>query len=169
MFLDPGLGFGLPAPEELGLGFCDCEMLGTSVQFGRGNGDYRFYNAAKARRNHYGNHQNSPRPRTAGGGGAVAGGSPVKPMAADEREPEDMARSDEAVAEREPEDMARSDEAVAKKTATALSSSSSSSAASVGDRSSNLDRFLESTTPSVPAQYLSKVNTLKLFFFPSVS
>ena len=57
---------------------------------------------------------------------------------------------------RKPENRTGSEESLKKTAAIPSSSSSMSSSASVGDRSSNLDRFLESTSPSVPAQYLSK-------------
>ncbi|KAJ6803371.1 uncharacterized protein M6B38_313995 [Iris pallida] len=69
-------------------------MLGTSLQFAKSNGDDRFYDTAKVRRNHSGHHRHN------------------------------------------------------------------SAAAAPPDRtvgSGNLDRFLDSTTPSVPAQHLSKM------------
>ncbi|ONK81771.1 uncharacterized protein A4U43_C01F32710 [Asparagus officinalis] len=111
-------------------------MLGTSLQFGRGNGDDRFYSAAKARRNHYRDHRNPPRSRTAGGGDQVMTG-----------------KSSEAETRVGFEEDMKKPEAIV----SSLSSSSlTSSIESVGDRSSNLDRFLESTTPSIPAQYVSK-------------
>lgn len=116
-------------------------MLGTSLQFGRGNGDDRFYSAAKARRNHYRDHRNSPRSRIAGGSERVM---TEKSLEAEIRVglEEDLKKSEAIVS--------------------SLSSASlTSSIESVGDRSSNLDRFLESTTPSVPAQYVSKVETFR--------
>ncbi|KAJ6799104.1 Uncharacterized protein M6B38_209475 [Iris pallida] len=83
-------------------------MLGTSLQFAKSNGDDRFYDASKARRN-----SQRPRSPTAAPPGKRAGSE-------------------------EPE-----------KAATAT--------VSVSTSSSNLDRFLEYTTPSVPAQYFSKM------------
>ncbi|KAJ0962679.1 hypothetical protein J5N97_027801 [Dioscorea zingiberensis] len=121
-------------------------MLGAGLQFGRGHGEDRFYNAAKARRNP---HQNSFRPRSSasasvgvdhaasGGGASLATVAVVKgkTVVSDGREPENRTGSDPPC-----------------KTASVSSSSSEPEV----PPPCNLVRFLISTTPSVPAQYLSK-------------
>nr|XP_010906992.1 uncharacterized protein LOC105033774 [Elaeis guineensis] len=94
----------------------------------------------RSRRSHHQLHQNPHRRRTAGVGAAVSlappPGSRDKFMSLDSREPEERAgRSEES---------------------SKSSASSSSSSGSMAAPSCNLDRFLKSTTPSVPAQYLPK-------------
>ncbi|XP_039124306.1 uncharacterized protein LOC120260809 [Dioscorea cayenensis subsp. rotundata] len=106
-------------------------MMGTSIQFGRVHGDDRFYNAAKARRNP---HHYPFRPRSSASSSSGAGSSAASTVS-NGREPENRTGS-------EPQSKA-----------TAVLSSPSGP---VAPSRCNLDRFLESTVPSVPAQYLSK-------------
>ncbi|XP_008792833.1 uncharacterized protein LOC103709317 [Phoenix dactylifera] len=94
----------------------------------------------RSRRSHHQLHQNTIRRRTAGGSAAASlappPGSRDKFASLDSREPEERAgRSEES---------------------SKSSANSSSSSASTAAPSCNLDRFLKSTTPSVPAQYLPK-------------
>ncbi|KAH7682568.1 hypothetical protein IHE45_05G130300 [Dioscorea alata] len=106
-------------------------MMGTSIQFGRAHGDDRFYNAAKARRNP---HHYPFRPRSSASSSSGAGSFAASTVS-NGREPENRTGS-------EPQSKA-----------TAVASSPSGP---VGPSRCNLNRFLESTVPSVPAQYLSK-------------
>ncbi|XP_010248942.1 PREDICTED: uncharacterized protein LOC104591427 [Nelumbo nucifera] len=116
-------------------------MLGAGLQFGRSHGEDRFYNPVKARRNHH-NQQQQPQQqqhqqqlqRTRNNGALSP--SPTtkgKAVVSDNREPENRVGSEETS---KPVAMPASEPSIAPP--------------------SNLDRFLESTTPSVPAQYLSK-------------
>ncbi|KAG1368131.1 5-hydroxytryptamine receptor 1F [Cocos nucifera] len=94
----------------------------------------------RSRQSHHQLHQNPLRRRTAGVGAAVSLGPPPgsrdKFMSLDSREPEERAgRSEES---------------------SKSSANSSSSSGPMAAPSCNLDRFLKSTTPSVPAQYLPK-------------
>lgn len=114
--------------------------MGTSIQFGRVHGDDRFYNAAKARRNP---HHYPFRPRSSASSSSGAGSSAASTVS-NGREPENRTGS-------EPQSKA-----------TAVLSSPSGP---VAPSRCNLDRFLESTVPSVPAQYLSKVSPALQFFF----
>ncbi|XP_042501013.1 uncharacterized protein LOC122078888 [Macadamia integrifolia] len=126
-------------------------MLGTGLQFGRAHGEDRFYNPVKARRNHHQQQQQQqqqkqqqqqPQQQTQqqqsqrtriNGPVNTAVSTKGKAVVSDNREPENRAGSDEN----------------SKPMATPASES-------IIAPPSNLDRFLESTTPSVPAQYLSK-------------
>ncbi|RRT81585.1 hypothetical protein B296_00005330 [Ensete ventricosum] len=101
-------------------------MLGSSLQLGRRHGEDRFYTAAMALRGH---HQNSLRTRSS----AAASAAFLNPARL-------LAFKDKPVVgdRRQPEDR------------------SSPSSTRAADASCNLDRFLESTTPSVLAHYLSK-------------
>lgn len=106
------------------------EMLGAGLQLTRGRGDDRFYNSAKARRANQ-NQRTGDQLRRAQSD-VTASQSP-SPKVAVNREPENRTRSEEqpkpvAIPVYEP----------------------------VVSPLSNLERFLESITPSVPAQYLSK-------------
>lgn len=103
------------------------EMLGAGLHFGRG--EDRFYNPMKARRNHQ--NQLPQRPRN---GGRVSAAAAAKGRVVNSENRELESRS------------AASDEAA-----------EVSGSSPVKATRSNLDRFLESTTPSVPAQYLPKV------------
>ncbi|RWR72232.1 hypothetical protein CKAN_00044400 [Cinnamomum micranthum f. kanehirae] len=103
-----------------------CEMLGAGLHFGRG--EDRFYNPMKARRNHQ--NQLPQRPRN---GGRVSAAAAAKGRVVNSENREVESRS------------AASDEAA-----------EVSGSSPVKATRSNLDRFLESTTPSVPAQYLPK-------------
>uniref|UniRef100_A0A5B6YXJ2 DUF789 domain-containing protein n=1 Tax=Davidia involucrata TaxID=16924 RepID=A0A5B6YXJ2_DAVIN len=108
-------------------------MLGAGLQFGRG--EDRFYNPAKARRNRQ-NRQNQDQLRRAQSDVTVSQSPSIKdkPVVSPvKREPENRAESEEppnpiAVSALEP----------------------------VVSPLCNLERFLESVTPSVPAQYPSK-------------
>lgn len=104
-------------------------MLGAGLHFGRG--EDRFYNPVKARRNHQ--NQLQQRHRSGGGVGVASAAAAAKgsTVISENREPESRS--------------AGSDEAEAPGSAPVRASWS------------NLDRFLKSTTPSVPAQYPSKV------------
>ncbi|KAJ0989191.1 hypothetical protein J5N97_007547 [Dioscorea zingiberensis] len=106
-------------------------MMGTSIQFGRVHGDDRFYNAAKARRSP---HHYPFRPRSSASSSSGAGSSAATTVL-NGREPENRTGSEPPTK--------------------AAAVPSSPSAPATPSRC-NLDRFLESTVPSVPAQYLSK-------------
>ncbi|MQL97120.1 hypothetical protein Taro_029804 [Colocasia esculenta] len=110
-------------------------MLGTSMQFGRG--EDRFFPARPRRNYGHHHHRNLQRSQSAGARGAANGGSasPAAPVTTgkfavlDDREPENSKPAEVPVFPTPAEGIGRS---------------------------SNLDRFLESTTPTVPAQYLPK-------------
>lgn len=108
-------------------------MLGTALQFGSVRGDDRFYIPVKARKN-----QN-------------------------QRKQAHRTKSDET----ESADSASKTKLAASENRNPDESSSYSlnipSSCPFAEPSSNIDRFLESTTPLVPAQYFSKVDLL----FPS--
>ncbi|XP_010279345.1 PREDICTED: uncharacterized protein LOC104613287 isoform X2 [Nelumbo nucifera] len=110
-------------------------MLGTGLQFGRGHGEDRFYNPVKARRNHHQQQQQQQQLHRARNNGAAnpAPWTNGKALLTENRELENRVESEEPS---KPIAMPASEPAVVP--------------------SSNLDQFLESTTPSVPAQYLSK-------------
>ncbi|PIA33392.1 hypothetical protein AQUCO_04100076v1 [Aquilegia coerulea] len=124
-------------------------MLGTGLQFGRGHGEDRFYNPVKARRNqhHYPSHQNQNQlqrsnPRNNGGvGGAPVVSTKGKSAILDIIEPENRVEE--------------SEELSSKPVAVPASEPEPEPVVEVPLVSSNLDRFLESTTPSVSAKYLS--------------
>lgn len=121
-------------------------MLGTSLQWGPGHQGDRSYIAVKPRRNHRRQHQRSPQRSRCNPSTAAAGVSPAAPPVykdggavagvADSRD-----SNNEAGLEEPP-----------------------SKPLSVAPRPCNLDRFLESSTPSFPAQYLSKVRKVKAPF-----
>ncbi|GAV69147.1 DUF789 domain-containing protein [Cephalotus follicularis] len=107
-------------------------MLGAGLQFTRGRGEDRFYNPAKARRAHQ--NQRNDQLRRAQSDTTPREKPAVVPL---DCEPQNRTGSDDL-----PEPAAvPAFEPVVKKPL------------------SNLDRFLESTKPSVPAQYLSKTTT----------
>ncbi|KAF9593643.1 hypothetical protein IFM89_024460 [Coptis chinensis] len=120
-------------------------MLGTGLQFGRGGvqGEDRFYNPVKARRNqhhypHPQNHNQLSRTNKNNNNNNGSSGPPVvsnkgKSVILDNIEPENRA--------------GKAEENVQKTVPAALTVNN--------NNDNNLDRFLESTTPSVPAQYLS--------------
>lgn len=110
-------------------------MLGTGLNFARGRGEDRFYTPAKARRSFHG--VESDRLRRANSDVTASRSSPAvreKPVDSVNREPENRVGSDEA-----------------KKVAAVPSCEP------VAKRMSNLERFLQAITPSVPTQYLPKV------------
>lgn len=110
-------------------------MLGTGLQFGRGRGEDRFYNPAKARRAHQ--NQRAEQLRRAQSDVTTSQSSSAKENPV-QREPENRfdrtglgePQNPIAVPALEP----------------------------VVSPLSNLERFLQSITPSVPAQYPSKVS-----------
>ncbi|WOL16906.1 hypothetical protein Cni_G25694 [Canna indica] len=107
-------------------------MLGSSLQRGRRHGDERFYSAAKACR---GPHQDWLRSRNTAYGSSVLLNPPLppfskeKPMVRDRQQPPESRTG---------------------------SRDSSLSLANRPEVSCNLERFLVSTTPAVPAQYFQK-------------
>ncbi|XP_022971786.1 uncharacterized protein LOC111470464 [Cucurbita maxima] len=108
-------------------------MLGAGLQFGRGCGDDRFYNSTKARKVHQGRQNDQLRRAQSD---VSAGQSPVvKPTTVSSvtRETESGDACDELP-----------------------KSISMSAFEPVVSSLSNLQRFLQSIAPSVPAQYLSK-------------
>ncbi|KAL1356804.1 hypothetical protein HN51_008786 [Arachis hypogaea] len=110
-------------------------MLGTALQFGGVGGDDRFYIPVKARKNL--NHRKQAQRTKGGDGGEVESG--------------DSASKAKLVAF---ENSKFSEESLYPLNMPPPSSSSSSS--SSVDHGSNIDRFIESTTPLVRAQYFSK-------------
>lgn len=110
-------------------------MLGTGLQFGRGgHGEDRFYNPVKARRNqHHYPPQTQQKPK-AGPVVTTKGKSAIL----DNIEPENRVGSEELSSK-----------------AVAVPASEPVVVVVAPESSSNLDRFLESTVPCVPAQYLS--------------
>ncbi|KAG0454523.1 hypothetical protein HPP92_023815 [Vanilla planifolia] len=115
-------------------------MLGATLQIARGHGDERFYNPARARWSYYQHHQDVIRSRSCGSPAF----SSIPPLVSVEKaELSECAESGEGVSNSE----------------TCTSSSDASVCSSLEPESvpcSNLDRFLESTTPSVPVQYVAK-------------
>lgn len=105
------------------------EMLGAGMQFRRG--EDRFYKPMKARRNHQ--NQQLHRARSGGSTTTVAATAKGKTVISENRQQELRSGSDEA-----------------------SKPAASPALVPAKDFCSNLDRFLEATTPSVPAQYLSK-------------
>lgn len=113
-------------------------MLGAGLQFARGCGDDRFYNPTKARRAHQGRQNDELRRAQSD---FSAGQSPaVKP-------------STVSAVIRESENGSGCEEQELPKSIPV------SAFEPVVSSLSNLERFLQSITPSVPAQYLSKVCT----------
>ena len=111
-------------------------MLGTGLQIGRGGrGEDRFYNPAKARRAHQ-NHRAEQLRR------AQSDVSPSQPQSSSSS----SFAATAATKENQPANRTGFREPAA------------------ASRLSNLERFLQSITPSVPAQYLSKVfSSFRLF------
>ncbi|CAL9126421.1 uncharacterized protein LOC103991445 [Musa acuminata AAA Group] len=113
-------------------------MLGTSLQWGPAHQGDRSYIAVKPRRNHRRQHQRSPQRSRCNPSTAAAGVSPADPP---------VSKDGGAVAgvadSRDSNNQAGLEEPPSKPL-------------SVAPRPCNLDRFLESTAPSFPAQYLSK-------------
>ncbi|XP_065881163.1 uncharacterized protein [Euphorbia lathyris] len=109
-------------------------MLGTGLQFTtRGRGDDRFYQPVKARRNHQ-NQQNDQLRISQTDFSAC-------------QSPSAKQKTDEPV-DREPDNWTALEESLKPVSVPAFET--------VVSPLSNLERFLESITPSVPAQYLSK-------------
>ncbi|RWW69405.1 hypothetical protein BHE74_00022994 [Ensete ventricosum] len=108
-------------------------MLETNLRWGRAHGEDRFYTVVKPRRNNRRSHQRGPR-RSQDGVASSAARESLSP-------PPVYKEDDRA--------------GLGKPASKPLAASASPSSTEV-TRPCNLDRFLESTTPSVPAQYLSK-------------
>lgn len=121
-------------------------MLGTGLQFGRARGEDRFYNPVKARRSM--NNNNSME-----SDGLRRAHSDVTP--ASRSSPLVREKSVDSV-NREPENRVGSEEP---KKPIAVPSSKP-----VMKRLSNLERFLQAITPSVPAQHLSKVGLFSCLY-----
>ena len=113
-------------------------MLGTGLQFGRGRGEDRFYNSAKARRAHQ--NQRAEQLRRAQ--------SDVTPSSS-------SSSAKENLFQREPENRVDRVGLVETQKPFAMPA-----LVPVVWPLSNLERFLQSITPSVPAQYPSKVSVL---------
>lgn len=109
-------------------------MLGSGLQFGNVRGEDRFYIPVKARKR-YNNQQKQAR----------------KAKNDANENPKELPKSKVVVSEK------RSP----KEPPNTLAKPSSESSVKP---SSNLDRLLESTTPSVPAQYFSKVDHIFMFY-----
>lgn len=111
-------------------------MLGAGLQFNRSRNDDRFYIPAKARRNHHQNQKNPQLQRTQSDvvNGGLAGGSQCteKTVISGSKEPEN-------------------------RTEQTPKQASLPAFEPVALPLSNVERFLESITPSVHVQYLSKV------------
>ncbi|KAF8399076.1 hypothetical protein HHK36_014942 [Tetracentron sinense] len=110
-------------------------MLGAGLQFGRGRGEDRFYNPVKARRNHLHRQQQQEQLQRTRSNGTVSSvpSTKGKSVISENRKPENRAGSEEPS---KPMAIPDSEPAITPP--------------------SNLDQFLKSTTPSVPAQYFSK-------------
>ena len=113
-------------------------MLGAGLQFGRSRGEDRFYNPAKARKN-YQNRKSQDNLRRAQSDAIVHSKSPSM-------------KDSHAVS---PLKMEQESGGASEETPKAVVTPASEPLVSP---LCNLQRFLESVTPSVPAQYLSKVN-----------
>ncbi|XP_009398148.2 uncharacterized protein LOC135585389 isoform X1 [Musa acuminata AAA Group] len=110
-------------------------MFETNLRWGRAHGEDRFYTTVKPRRNNRRGHQRGPRRSQNGVASSAARESPSPPP---------VSKEDDRVGLGKP---------ASKPLAASASPSPSSTEVA---QPCNLDRFLESTTPSVPAQYLSK-------------
>ncbi|KAJ8471237.1 hypothetical protein OPV22_025580 [Ensete ventricosum] len=113
-------------------------MLGTSLQWGPAHQGDRSFIVVKPRRNHTRQHQRSPQRSRCNPSTAAAGVSPAAPPVS-----KDAGAVAGVADSRESNNQAGLEEPPSK-------------SLSVAPRLCNLDRFLESTTPSFPAQYLSK-------------
>lgn len=121
-------------------------MLGATLQIARGHGEDRFYSPSKTLRGYHQHLQCLWQSRS----NSSAGIWSIPPLVFNEKasvleclEPEDQTGSEVGPS---------NDRFVS-----ASSSSLCSSLASENSRSSNLDRFLHSTTPSIAAQFFYKV------------
>ncbi|KAF5450923.1 hypothetical protein F2P56_031235 [Juglans regia] len=110
-------------------------MLGTGLKFERARGEDRFYNPAKARRAHQNQRREQLRRAQSDVTASQSLAVTVKPFA--------------SLGNREPENRAGSDEPPKPVAVPAFKPV-------VVPQLSNLERFLQAITPSVPAQYLSK-------------
>lgn len=119
------------------------QMFETNLRWGRAHGEDRFYTTVKPRRNNRRGHQRGPRRSQNGVASSAARESPSPPP---------VSKEDDRVGLGKP---------ASKPLAASASPSPSSTEVA---QPCNLDRFLESTTPSVPAQYLSKVQNVSSFF-----
>lgn len=123
-------------------------MLKTGLQFGHGHGEDLFYSPVRARRSrhHHQQHYQQGPERSWNSAGA----SPAPPPGPREKAvvvvPDFLERENRTRLEEEP--------------SKPVASHALSPARAVATSPCNLRRFLESTTPSVPAQYPSKVCSL---------
>lgn len=111
-------------------------MLGTGLKFERARGEDRFYNPVKARRAHQNQRREQLRRAQSDVTASQSLAVTVKPVA--------------SLANREPENRAVSHEPPKPVAVPAFEPV-------VVPQLSNLERFLQAISPSVPAQYLSKV------------
>ncbi|RRT56620.1 hypothetical protein B296_00031418 [Ensete ventricosum] len=124
-----------PGPELNPFNPVRTRMLETNLRWGRAHGEDRFYTVVKPRRNNRRSHQRGPR-RSQDGVASSAARESLSP-------PPVYKEDDRA--------------GLGKPASKPLATSASPSSTEV-TRPCNLDRFLESTTPSVPAQYLDYGN-----------
>lgn len=120
-------------------------MLWATLQIARGHGEDRFHSSTKNRRSYHQHLQYLWRSRR-----SAFEVSSIPPLVFQENAavPEILDLADRTEWELRPSNFASS--------SSSSSSFSPSSESESAARCSNLDRFLESTTPSVPARYLSK-------------
>ncbi|KAL0904802.1 hypothetical protein M5K25_026955 [Dendrobium thyrsiflorum] len=119
-------------------------MLGATLQIARGHGEDRFYSPSKAWRGYHQHLQYLSRSRSSSSAGIWS----VPPLVFKEK-----ASVPECF---EPEDRTGSEVGPSNAQSVSASSSLCSSSVSENARSNNLDRFLESTTPSIAAQFFYK-------------
>ncbi|KAH0449299.1 hypothetical protein IEQ34_023099 [Dendrobium chrysotoxum] len=122
-------------------------MLGATLQIARGHGEDRFYSPSKAWRGYHQHLQYLSRSRSSSSAGVWS----VPPLVFKEKAsvPECHEPDDRTGLEVGPSNAQYI-------SASSVSSSWCSSLVSENTRSSNLDRFLESTTPSIAAQFFYK-------------
>ncbi|XP_020680451.2 uncharacterized protein LOC110098080 [Dendrobium catenatum] len=122
-------------------------MLGATLQIARGHGEDRLYSPSKAWRGYHQHLQYLSRSRSSSSAGVWS----VPPLVLKEKAsvPEFLEPEDRTGSEIEPSN-------AQSVSASSASSSLCSSLVSENARSSNLDCFLESTTPSIAAQFFYK-------------
>lgn len=114
-------------------------MLGAGLQFGRNRGDDRFYNPAKARSARRNSLNDNLR-------------RALSDVTASQSPPPTKDKTVASTAYSEPESLEKLEDEPPKPVA-----EPPLEPPAVGSSLCNLDRFLESVVPSVPAQHLSKV------------
>ncbi|WOK93377.1 hypothetical protein Cni_G02074 [Canna indica] len=121
-------------------------MSGANLQqLGRRHGDQRFYDASKARRSRHGHHRQYQQNQQRSTGTVTAGPSHASPYSSRGKAATAISGSPEL------ENRVGLEEDSKNTAAVPVSS------ASPVPRTCNLERFLKATTPSVPAQYPSKM------------